>query len=157
LPSYSPKLTNHNIFSYPVMHFYTVFSAQWFSTIRSVSFPCTDEAGNVYNVTLRRIRVTNLAVATKHVFNIECVSAFLSHLSSREITYFLRRITLSCVGCLPLPNFSTLSHNGHDFRKKIINMKCVLIFCTRFCFWNISHSMKNSESSCKVPVMLDRF
>jgi hypothetical protein len=28
LPSYSPKLTNHNIFSYPVMHFYTVFSAQ---------------------------------------------------------------------------------------------------------------------------------
>jgi hypothetical protein len=38
--------------------------------------------------------------------------------------------------------FSTLSHKWHDiFEKKVLNIKCVLIFSTTLA-WNISHSKK---------------
>jgi len=48
--------------------------------------------------------------------------------------------TLSSVPCPALQYFSTLSHKWHDFRKKkLLNIKCVLIFPTTF-VWNISHS-----------------
>ena len=29
---------------------------------------------------------------------------------------------------LPLPYFSTLSHERHDFRKKLLNLKCVFLY-----------------------------
>jgi hypothetical protein len=45
----------------------------------------------------------------------------------------MRRMILSSVACLTLPHFSTLRHNRHDFRKKVIEYKlCVLIFSTAF-------------------------
>jgi predicted membrane protein len=51
--------------------------------------------------------------------------------------------TLSSVACPALQYFSTLSHKRYDFRgeKKLLNTKCVLIFCTTF-VWNISHYEK---------------
>jgi hypothetical protein len=50
---------------------------------------------------------------------------------------------LSSVGCPALQNFSTLAHERHDFKKKVIEHKIrVLIFSTTF-FRNISHSKKN--------------
>jgi hypothetical protein len=38
--------------------------------------------------------------------------------------------------------FSTLSHRRHDFRKRLLNMTCVLIFSATV-VRNISHSKKN--------------
>jgi hypothetical protein len=40
----------------------------------------------------------------------------------------MRRITLSPVSCLSLPEFSTLSHKRYDFRKEERNTKCVFWF-----------------------------
>jgi len=55
----------------------------------------------------------------------------------------MRHIILSSVASLVLPHFSTLSHKGHNFRKKIIERRiCVLIFSTHF-VWNISHCKKS--------------
>jgi hypothetical protein len=55
---------------------------------------------------------------------------------------------LSFSASLALPSFSTLSHEGHDFRKNVAEYEiCVLIFCTAFIL-NISHSEKNSEKYC---------
>ena len=39
-------------------------------------------------------------------------------------------IILLSVACLAAPYFSTLSHNRHDFRKSLVNIKCVLISST---------------------------
>jgi hypothetical protein len=37
---------------------------------------------------------------------------------------------LLSVACLAASYFSTLSHNRHDFRKSLVNIKCVLISST---------------------------
>ena len=42
----------------------------------------------------------------------------------------VRRIILSPVTCLALLYFSTLSYKRLDFRKKLLNIKCVLISFT---------------------------
>jgi hypothetical protein len=58
--------------------------------------------------------------------------------ASMQIATFLHSIILSCLVCLVLPHFPTLSHKRHDFRKKklLLNIKWVLIFSTNF-DWNI--------------------
>ena len=37
----------------------------------------------------------------------------------------MRRMVLSSVASPALPYFPTLSHKQHDFRKKVLNIKCV--------------------------------
>ena len=68
------------------------------------------------------------------------------HTKTMSITYFegvfaalgtqhamrMRSIILPYVTRPDVQNFSTLSHKRHDFRKKILNIKCVLIYCTTF-------------------------
>jgi hypothetical protein len=44
----------------------------------------------------------------------------------------MRRIILSFVAYPALPYFATLPHKGHNFRKTLLNIKCVLIFSTIF-------------------------
>jgi hypothetical protein len=98
-----------------------------------------------YNVTMRRDRVTIVAVKNKLLLNILCVP-FYSWISypSGKLHLFLNCIILSSVTCLALPHFSALSHKWHDFQKiKIKHKICGLIFSTTF-VRNISHSKKNS-------------
>jgi len=56
----------------------------------------------------------------------ECVSVSLPSLFGMQIVSFLRCIILSSVACLALPSYCTLSHTQQDYRKKLLNIKCVL-------------------------------
>jgi hypothetical protein len=72
----------------------------------------------------------------------ECVSVALVIQHAQRMCNVVH--VLSYVACLALPYFSTLSHEGHDFRKEVIEHKMyVLISFTTF-VWHISHSRKNS-------------
>ena len=77
-------------------------------------------------------RVRGTIVAVKIALSIkycECVSVALV----TQQAMGMRRVILSSVVCLALSYFSTLSHNWHDFRKKINEHKMsVLIFSTTF-------------------------
>jgi hypothetical protein len=54
----------------------------------------------------------------------------------------MRRVILSSVACLTVPQFSTLPHKNKDFSEKnLLYTECVLIFSTPLA-GNISHSKK---------------
>jgi hypothetical protein len=46
----------------------------------------------------------------------------------------MQRIILSFASCPVIPYFSTLSRKRHDFRKSVLNIKCVLRFALRLMF-----------------------
>ena len=73
-----------------------------------------------------------------------CVALVIEHVKR------MRRALFSSVACLAPQYFSTLYHKWHDFQvvKKLLNLKCVLIFCVAV-VCNISHYKKNSSSSYK--------
>jgi hypothetical protein len=93
------------------------------------------------------------------------VCVFLAKLSGMQIASVLGRIILSSVAYLALPYFFTLSHKRHDFREKILNIKCV--------FWCSLQRLSETfiilrriqrdiiinvhRSSRKVPVILVRY
>jgi hypothetical protein len=68
-------------------------------------------------------------------------------------------------GYSAVPHFFTLSEKQNDFRKKVLNVKCVFWFFCRTFVWNVSHCKKNparychkrKESSCKVPFIVVGF
>jgi hypothetical protein len=73
------------------------------------------QQGNVrINATLRRVRVTTVAMKKQYVLHIHnaCVCNF--GYPARK-THHL--IILTHAACLALPYFSTLSHKRHGFRK----------------------------------------
>ena len=78
---------------------------------------------------------------------------------------FVHYIILSFVACLDLPYFSTLSHKGTIFGKKLMNIKCVYGFSLQLLSETLL-SVKEIQqdiitnvhrSSCKAPIILVRF
>ena len=70
-------------------------------------------------------RLRNHCYRGKKTINItysQCVSVKL------VIRHAMRMscIILSCVACLALTHFSTLPHTRHDFRKQIMEHRCML-------------------------------
>ena len=69
------------------------------------------------------------------------------------------------VAYLALPYFSTLSHKWHDFRKNVLNIKCVFWFSVRLLSKILLILRRIQEdiiinvhkSSCKVPLFLSHF
>jgi hypothetical protein len=87
-----------------------------------------------------------------------CVALVIQHAES------MRRVMLSTETFLSPLYFSTLSHKGHDFQKKVLNMKSIFILYVNF-VRNISHSKQKSAKYChkckksvhKVSIIFVRF
>jgi hypothetical protein len=82
-----------------------------------------NKAGGVrINLTLRRVRVTIVAVESKISMYYACVSVALLI----QHALHMRHISLSSVACLAVPYFSTVSHEGVIFGERLWNIKCVV-------------------------------
>ena len=81
----------------------------------------------MYKLKLRRVRVTTFSVVK--VINVAYYKRVSLDLVIQH-TRRMRRIILSLVAFVALLYLSTLSHKRHDFREKILNIKCVLILST---------------------------
>ena len=68
----------------------------------------------------------------------DSISVFLPSLSGMQIAYFLLSTISSYVTCVPLSNFSKLSHKRNDFQKKkmLLNTKWVFLFSMQL-LWKI--------------------
>jgi hypothetical protein len=103
-----------------------------------------NETGNVrINVTLRRNRVTIVAVEKQEVLYILCASVVLVMQHAKRMCH----IMLSSLVCLGVPYFSTLRvmlKTAQFSGGKVIERTAyILIFCTTF-VGKFSHSKENS-------------
>jgi hypothetical protein len=105
---------------------------------------------------------TNVAVEKQYYYIFRmcmCVCVGVCHAKS------ISRIELSSVACLASPYFSTSPHKQTDFRKTLLNIKCVFWFSQQLlseAFLILSIIQRDitvhvKMSSCNIPVFLDRF
>jgi hypothetical protein len=81
----------------------------------------------------------------------------------------VRHVILSFATCLCLPYLSTLSHKPHDFRKQLVNIKCVFGFplqrlietflivrrTERDIIINVNKSSLSTRYSCQILMKLE--
>ena len=104
----------------------------------------TDKNRNVcINIKLRCICVTIVALEKQEVSYSGCVCVALVIQHAKYMLHF----TLSSVACLAVPYLSMLSHELHDFLKKIYYKMCILVLYKIFAC-NTFHSKKNSVRYC---------
>jgi len=107
----------------------------WQNTVRNKL--TLNKTGNVcINITLMRF--------CNHCCSGKAILTYTFWLCVCSLTHAMHicHILLS-VACLAVPYFSTLSHHATVLGRKLLNIKCVLIFSKTF-LWNISH-YKNLE------------
>ena len=102
----------------------------------------------MYNVILRRVRVTIVAVEKQEVLLVSlcvCVRVVLFILHATR----MRHIVTSFVAPVVPLIFFTFCRKRHDFRKKSVTeyKMCVLILSTNF-IRNFSHSRNNAARYC---------
>ena len=124
-----------------------------FTPIRKYDLPCVDFHENkqyrqcTYNATLKRVHESLLPWKSNKYYIFVCVHAcvcpgvWVCACASVHVALLIqhatrmRHIVTSSVAPQDPPNFSTLSHKRHDFRKKkkvTVHKMCVLIFSTAF-------------------------
>jgi len=91
--------------------------------------PVRQRVPSHFNWTLSEARWGNDFCRGKatRISNTECV--FVALFIRHEMR--MCRIVLSSVACLVVPYFSTFPHKRHEFRKKFMNIKCILCLSDR--------------------------
>jgi hypothetical protein len=81
----------------------------------------------MYNVTLKRFRITIVAVQNqKYYIFCVCVCVCVSVALVIQHAGRMRLIILSSVACLAVPWLTTICHKRHDYQKKyVLNTKYV--------------------------------
>jgi hypothetical protein len=118
-------------------HAVLLYHVTYKNKIKGTKIRKWNKTGNKYTETLRRVRVTTVAVEKQEVLHILsvyvcvylCVALVIQH------ALRLRPIILSSAAGLALPYSPTLSDKRHGFRKRYVKHKmCVLVFFTTFVF-----------------------
>jgi hypothetical protein len=113
-----------------------------------------------YNVTFRRVRETFVAWKSNEYYIFWVCVCSLSYLACKaHVPYYIFMCSLS------ISYNITLSPKWHDFRKKVLNKKCIICFSLQSLsekFFNLRRIQRDTiinvhRSSCKVHVILVRF
>jgi len=96
----------------------------------------------------------------KTITHSECVFVVLAIRPAKR----MRHIILSSVACPALPYFTTLFHKRHDFRRHVLNIRCVSWFSLKGLsetFLILTGIRQDTvthvrRSSCRVPVTIAR-
>jgi hypothetical protein len=139
---------------------------------RVLLLPCykdIQQSECAYDATLSNFHETTVAVENISMCECACVRVHGCpgvYMCVRSVALLIRHgsTVLSLVASMTPPYFSTLSHNGNDFREKIMEHKMHVPIFPRTFIWNNFHYKNNfarychkcENSSCKVTATLVR-